>query len=178
MDTTEIDTKPVPPIADDKDVFEGKITTRARVPLASVQERATQSLKMKPYELSAPSTLGQNEQMELMKMSVQRIFDAEYQLQSKQPDTATTAEDTMSSTSRRPLMAWNQSARSTWLLLLAKLLARGINNKYPGRPHTNDDAQASSSSMEDTKMETVEGLDTTDLKTMLVDFIAADLPTR
>ncbi|KAJ8651678.1 hypothetical protein O0I10_012746 [Lichtheimia ornata] len=178
MDTTDIDTKPAPPIADDKDVFEGKITTRARVPLASVQERATQSLKMKPYELSAPSTLGQNEQMELMKMSVQRIFDAEYQLQSKQPDTATTAEDTMSSTSRRPLMAWNQSARSTWLLLLAKLLARGINNKYPGRPGTNDDAQASSSSMEDTKMEAVEGMDTTDLKTMLVDFIAADLPTR
>ncbi|KAI9323853.1 Symplekin tight junction protein C terminal-domain-containing protein [Dichotomocladium elegans] len=151
-------------------------STRSRVPLASVQERATQSFKMKPYELTAPTSIAHSEQLDLLKMSIQRIFDAEYQLQMKTFE-ENDGRNEVGGAQRRPVTSWSQSTRTTWLLLIAKLVARGVNNKYPGRPAEENGSDTRGMDM-DAKYETMENANTDDIKHMLVDFIVADLPSR
>ncbi|KAI8144483.1 Symplekin tight junction protein C terminal-domain-containing protein [Fennellomyces sp. T-0311] len=152
------------PIVSDSKIM---TTSKSRVPLASVQERASQSLKMQPYELAAPTSLEQSQQMELLKMSVQRIFDAEFHLQQKG------IVDTSSATTTTRLPAWNQPTKTMWQLLVAKLLTRGTTYVIAQQQQpSNGDAGVKFNMASD------EDSNPDRLKDMLVDFIVADLPLR
>ncbi|KAI9012661.1 Symplekin tight junction protein C terminal-domain-containing protein [Phycomyces nitens] len=147
-----------------------------RVQLASAQERASQSLKMQPYELSAPATLERHEQLEMLKMSVQRIFDAEALLE---PQIIDSNPEDPASSSRRVASSWNQSTKTMWLLLVAKLLTRGMGNS------TWRTAGASAGEGQDMDVDSKVDINAIshksnpdELKTMLLDFIVADLPLR
>ncbi|KAI7872696.1 Symplekin tight junction protein C terminal-domain-containing protein [Spinellus fusiger] len=168
---------------------------------------------MQPYELSPPASLGHNEQLEMLKMSVQRIFDAEVLLESKVTDL-----ESGDPSSRRVTPAWNQSTKTMWTLLVAKLLTRGTGtSKWHAMAtrHSCEEIDAIKSEVEtktetvmdtlmdvktdiqqdikpDIKQDTMDATDATDatdkvdqmnvdsdeLKTMLLDFIIADLPQR
>ncbi|KAI9495403.1 Symplekin tight junction protein C terminal-domain-containing protein [Zychaea mexicana] len=168
---------------------------KSHVPLASVQERASQSLKMQPYELAAPSTPNRDQQLQLLKMSVQRIFDAEYALQTATKVPANTAtnpaqSDPSSNTAGTPpsvRAAMNHHpAKTTWLLLVAKLLTRGTAYTMPDQQQqrliqqATTEANGSDTKEMNMKMALLNEEDSNSdhLKEMLVDFIVADLPSR
>ncbi|KAF7726961.1 hypothetical protein EC973_008156 [Apophysomyces ossiformis] len=146
-------------------------TPQPREPLASAQERASQALKMQPYELSAPATLSDNTQLDMLKMSVQRIFDAGNLVQPK-----VTGADADSSVTRRQPSVWCSSSKTMWLLLVAKLLTRGMGDKrYKGGSLSAD--------REDVDMDNKLNIAEEDsrpeqLKEMLLDFIVDDFPAR
>ena len=171
-------------------------TTKSRVPLASVQERASQSLKMQPYELAAPTTPARDQQLELLKMSLQRIFDAEYYLQpkgseatnSRQPSSSlqSSATTAASSTAISRRSASNQPFKTLWSLLIAKLVTLGTaydvtynNNNINNNDQEEDDIKQE----DDTKIANmtkaiVDDSNTDYLKEMLIDFVVADLSSR
>ena len=169
-------------------------TTKSRVPLASVQERASQSLKMQPYELAAPTTPARDQQLELLKMSLQRIFDAEYYLQpkgseatnSRQPSSSlqssAAAAASSSTVSRRS--ASNQPFKTLWSLLIAKLVTLGTAYDVPHNNNNNNQQEEDDIKQEeDTKIAnmtkaTVDDSNTDYLKEMLIDFVVADLSSR
>ncbi|KAL0084168.1 Symplekin tight junction protein C terminal-domain-containing protein [Phycomyces blakesleeanus] len=156
------------------------IIQKPRVQLASAQERATQSLKMQPYELSAPATLERHEQLEMLKLSVQRIFAAETLLE---PQIIESNPEDPASSSRRVTSSWNQSTKTMWLLLVAKLLTRGVGNSTWGTAaiSAGENMDIGDPMEEDTKIDvkTVKQKSNPDeLKMMLLDFIVADLPLR
>lgn len=129
----------------------------SRVPLASVKERASEALRMKPFELPAPKPLTPGETADYIKQSVNRILDAESYLVPKTVDQAATT---------RAMPVWNQSAKTVWLLIVSKLLTRGI--IAPGKVKSEDDMDTDQPFREIS----------TDLKEMLVNFIIEDLPGR
>lgn len=135
---------------------------KPREVLASVEERASQAFKMKPYELEKQQTeLSDFEKRELLKMSIQRIFDAENMFQ----------------TSGNMLMAGSSttSTSSVWLLRMVKLITHGISQP----PTTEEDEQPT----EEEKEEDRKGEITTverenELKDLLLNFIVGNLSLR
>ncbi|KAG0189235.1 hypothetical protein DFQ28_003699 [Apophysomyces sp. BC1034] len=141
-----------------------------RVPLASAQERASQALKMQPYELSVPATLSSSTQFDMLKMSVQRIFDAGNLVQPK-----ASGADAENAMARRQPLSWSSSTKTMWLLLVAKLITRGTGNKRY--------KEALSTVDEDVDMDNKGNIREDDtqpeeLKEMLLDFIIDDFPSR
>lgn len=158
------------------------VTSRSRVPLASVQERASQSLKMQPYALPAPSSLTRSEKRQLLKMSVQRILDAETLLE---PTTVeASGADSGSTLARRPVLTWNNSTKTMWLLLVAKLVTRSTTiRQRKGSPKSGAmdvDDNYEAMDVDDKARITTEDDDSNadELKEMLLEFIVADLPLR
>ncbi|KAI8990775.1 hypothetical protein BDF20DRAFT_903803 [Mycotypha africana] len=77
--------------------------------LASVEERASQALKLKPYELDRQQTiLGNAEKRKLIKMSVDRILQAGVLFDTN-------------------LVLNSTNMKSIWLMLISKLLTKGTN---------------------------------------------------
>jgi uncharacterized membrane protein YfbV (UPF0208 family) len=128
--------------------------------LASVEERASQALKMKPYELAKQTELSDFEKKELLKMSIQRIFDAESTFQM----------NGISSDKRAITQGENTS--SVWLLRIVKLITQGI-------PTTTTTIEPKEEEIEeeDTKMEITED-DPNDLKELLLNYILGNLSLR
>lgn len=124
--------------------------------LASVEERASQALKMKPYELAKQTELSDFEKKELLKMSIQRIFDAESMFQM----------NGISSDKRAITQGENTS--SVWLLRIVKLITQGIPTTEPKQEEIEE---------EDTKMEITED-DPNDLKELLLNYILGNLSLR
>lgn len=127
---------------------------KPKVPvLASVEERASQALKMQPYELAEQRDLNESEKKQLLKMAIKRILYAEksFQLNMITSDAST------------PI-----TAKSRWLLLVAKLVTRGISMRSSPSPDEE----------EDTKVVPMDIDDTNDLKDLLLDFIVEDLLSR
>ncbi|CEG80465.1 hypothetical protein RMATCC62417_14799 [Rhizopus microsporus] len=78
--------------------------------LASAEERASQALKMQPYELvtSKVDTFNDTEKRELLKMTFERMLKAEHAFKSN-------------------LTHKNANSKQVWCTLISKLVTRGIN---------------------------------------------------
>lgn len=125
---------------------------KPKVPvLASVEERASQALKMQPYELAEQRELNESEKKKLLKMAIQRILYAEKSFQSHLPTHDATP----------------TTAKSRWLLLVAKLVTRGI-----GMQPTSVEEE------EDKKIIPMDLDETNEVKELLLDFIVEDLLSR
>ncbi len=147
-----------PPVVQYKEEEEVKVEEKPKVQLlASVEERASQALKMKPYELAKQTELSDFEKKELLKMSIQRIFDAEsmFQLNGISSD-------------QRAIMPTGQHTSSIWLLRIVKLITQGI-------PMTNTiEIPEEDVKMDRTEMESSSG----DLKELLLNYIIGNLSLR
>ncbi|KAI8393729.1 Symplekin tight junction protein C terminal-domain-containing protein [Radiomyces spectabilis] len=139
-----------------------------RVPLASVQERASQALKMQPYELAAPSSLSYEDQRMMLKSTIQRIFESETMLQQQIPKAVT------EQVGGRPI-EWRTPAKTVWLLLVAKLLTRGTVMPANG---TESSGQEEDTDMTSAAEEQHQENDADELKQMLLDFIISDFQQR
>lgn len=88
---------------------------KLKVPvLASVEERASQALKMQPYELNEQKELKPDEKKELLEMTIKRILYAENSIK-KITNNET---NVLNRTNNR------------WLLLVAKLVTRGLSIEH------------------------------------------------
>jgi symplekin len=157
--------------------------------LASVEERASQALKMQPYELATEVALTNDEKRTLLKMSMQRILDAEKVFQ---PHHLLANENSRKAIADGPTTAVAPAATATptgppknvWLLLVAKLITRGINHKNPivKQETENEDVVMDAENEEDNKKLIIAANDTTDtsieLKETLIDFIVDNLAIR
>lgn len=170
--------------------------------LASVEERASQALRMQPYELAKEARLSDDDKKAMLKMSVQRILQAEKSFQSSNlfNDTArkaitndTTNSTASASTSAAPATTnttANNSSSSTlssssqsqniWLLLVAKLITRGTNMRYmPAEFKREQDTDMTEATEEQDDKKRVVMEDTeTDLRELLLDFIIEDFASR
>lgn len=79
--------------------------------LASAEERASQALKMQPYELvtSKVDTFNDTEKRELLKMTFERMLKAEHAFKSN-------------------LTYKDANSKQVWCTLISKLVTRGINH--------------------------------------------------
>ncbi|KAI8079967.1 uncharacterized protein BX664DRAFT_269113, partial [Halteromyces radiatus] len=108
----------------DTKMLEPDHVTPIRTPLASAEERASQSLKMQPYNLAEPRPMSQDQQQGLLKMSMQRLLEADYfahqskhQYSVKRPHLQNTS--LQQSTPR--LLTWSATTKAFWALLLSKV---------------------------------------------------------
>ncbi|KAG2226315.1 hypothetical protein INT45_005987, partial [Circinella minor] len=164
--------------------------TKSRVPLASVQERASQSLKMQPYELAAPKTPARDQQLELLKMSLQRIFDAEDYLQPKgnesthgRPSSSNSLQSSAAVTAAAAVArrsASDQPFKTLWSLLIAKLVTLGTAYDVPNDNNNNNQQQEEEDDTKITNMtkSNMDDSNPNNLKEMLIDFVVADLSSR
>lgn len=105
--------------------------------LASVEERASQALKMQPYELASEVALTNDEKKTLLKLSIQRILDAEkdfqaHHLLSNENSRKVISEGTATPTASAVVPVVTSPtgpAKNIWLLLVSKLITRGTNHK-------------------------------------------------
>lgn len=174
--------------------------------LASVQERASQALKMQPYELPAASAATQSElsdfeKKELLKMSIQRIFQAERAFQSNvvisetrkaitdgsSSDDAASTTAVTSANGGSAVVTNANPTKNVWLLLVAKLITKGTNMNC--KPTNNTTAEAEEAEedvdgdveMQDNKLVIMDAVAETsedDLKELLLDFITENLSIR
>ncbi|CAO3620441.1 unnamed protein product [Cunninghamella blakesleeana] len=93
-------------------------------PLASIEERASQSLRIQPYNLADPLPLSNDERTELVKMSIQRLLDMN--------EPAQIAHSSMRSDQQQSLSHYPFHTSSSitmkhfWIGLLSKLMTRGL----------------------------------------------------
>ncbi|KAG2209164.1 hypothetical protein INT47_005456 [Mucor saturninus] len=126
---------------------------KPKVPvLASVEERASQALKMQPYELAEQRDLSESEKKQLLKMAIKRILYAEKSFQSTTHDATPT------------------TAKSRWLLLVAKLVTRGVGMQPASVGEGEED--------EDKKVIPMDLDETNEIKELLLDFVVEDLLSR
>jgi hypothetical protein len=161
--------------------------------LASVEERASQALKMQPYELATEVALTNDEKKTLLKMSIQRILDAEKVFQSQhllsnenaRKSIAEGSSATAVAPAVTPSAVPTGPPKNVWLLLVSKLITRGINHKNPvvkQETGTDEDVMMDEENEEDNKKLILTANDTTDssieLKETLIDFIVDNLGLR
>jgi hypothetical protein len=161
--------------------------------LASVEERASQALKMQPYELATEVALTNDEKKTLLKMSIQRILDAEKVFQSQhllsnenaRKSIAEGSSATAVAPAVTPSAVPTGPPKNVWLLLVSKLITRGINHKNPvvkQETGTDEDVMMDEENEEDNKKLILTANDTTDssieLKETLIDFIVDNLALR
>ncbi|CAO0793104.1 unnamed protein product [Mucor circinelloides] len=162
--------------------------------LASVEERASQALRMQPYELAKENHLSDSDKKAMLKMSIQRIFQAEKNFQSSAvlndttrkaitngmdsaaastPSTSTTATSTSTASS-------SSHSQNIWLLLVAKLITRGTNMHYmPSEFKQEQDTDMAEAEEDDDDKKMVITEDTeVDLKELLLDFIIEEFASR
>lgn len=161
--------------------------------LASVKERASQALRMQPYELAKETHLSDSDKKAMLKMSVQRILQAEKSFQSNTVfsdatrkaianDTATSTEPASTSAAPAPVSSASTSSQSqnVWLLLVAKLITRGTNMHYmPAEFKREQDTDMTDAAEEqdDKKMVITEDTEA-DLRELLLDFITEEFASR
>ncbi|KAI9289976.1 Symplekin tight junction protein C terminal-domain-containing protein [Umbelopsis sp. AD052] len=149
------------------------ITAVGRNPLPSAQERVIQSLKMQPYALAAPPEFDRRQKLEMLKLAVQRILEAEKLSQQNLPIIDTTQDEDASR--RQAAVTFNSPLKTTWILLIAKLVAKGVQiGKSSEDPSdgTNTDTKMDTDNLDDNSSEVDE------LRDMLLDFIVENLPYR
>lgn len=140
--------------------------------LPSAEERASQSLKMKPYELEEQAQMSNSEKKLFIKMAVERVFkNMAMYLNSRHTDRKTLTDSTATTVSPASDVSSDQNR---WFSIIAKLVTKGIDIEP-------DHEQEDQTEMEDNK-DTVMDIDSedtvSDIKDMLIDFIAEDLPQR
>ena len=141
--------------------------------LASAEERASQALKMQPYELATSNTMSDADKRLLLKMSIERILEAEaaFEANLHAHDNSTRkaiADGTTTAAVATP-------SRRVWHLLVAKLMTCGVDHAeltQNDEININKDETKSFTTTDDTENSTFE------LKTLLLDFIVRDLATR
>ncbi|CAO3641558.1 unnamed protein product [Cunninghamella echinulata] len=99
-------------------------TTNVHTPLASIEERASQSLRIQPYNLADPLPLSNDERTELIKMSIQRLLDMN---EPAQITPSTMKNEQQRSVSHIPFHTSSSLAmKHFWIGLLSKLMTRGL----------------------------------------------------
>lgn len=99
-------------------------TADTHTPLASIEERANQSLRIQPYNLADPLPLSNDERTELIKMSIQRLLDMN--------EPAQIAHSSMRNEQQQALSHYPFHTSSSvamkhfWIGLLSKLMTRGL----------------------------------------------------
>ncbi|KAL9538666.1 hypothetical protein MBANPS3_010760 [Mucor bainieri] len=171
--------------------------------LASVEERASQALRMQPYELAKETHLSDSDKKAMLKMSIQRILQAEKAFQSTTvfSDTTrkaiandtTTANSSSSSSSSTALASTSTStaavpatstlssqSQNIWLLLVAKLITRGTNMHYMPTEfkREQDTDMAEATEEQDDKKRVIMEDTEADLRELLLDFIIEDFASR
>lgn len=140
--------------------------------LASVEERASQSLKMKPYALEEPAHLDESEKKLFIKMSIQRILENMTMYQSL---TSHHADRKLLADAANSTLSDANSDQSTWFLLVAKLMTKGLDIRKI------DDGEVEIIHTEDDKKQVMDvDTDTSinDIKELLLNYITEDLPQR
>ncbi|KAI8988722.1 hypothetical protein BDB01DRAFT_895485 [Pilobolus umbonatus] len=122
--------------------------------LASVEERATQALRMKPYALATPTPLVNDDKQQLLKMAIQRILAAESAFQTN----TVVMENGIRKTDNI-----NNSTKSVWMTLITKLVLKSI-NQY--ETPFDDESRITNKDQVD------------EIKEMLLEFIVANISTR
>ncbi|KAI9302419.1 hypothetical protein BJ944DRAFT_251521 [Cunninghamella echinulata] len=98
--------------------------TNVHTPLASIEERASQSLRIQPYNLADPLPLSNDERKELIKMSIQRLLDMN---EPAQITPSTMKNEQQRSVSHIPFHTSSSLAmKHFWIGLLSKLMTRGL----------------------------------------------------
>lgn len=156
--------------------------------LASVEERASQALRMQPYELAKRNNLSESDKKAMLKLSIQRILQAEKLFQSNvihSDNTRKTITNEATSTPNptpTPTQATTALSHSQniWLLLVAKLITRGTNMHYMPTElkHEQDNATVNDTEEEDDKKMIITDDTDVDLKELLLDFIVQDFASR
>lgn len=152
------------------------ITAVGRNPLPSAQERVIQSLKMQPYALAPPPEFAKRQKMEMLKLAVQRILEAETLSQQNLPIIDTSQEEDGSH--RQAAVTFNSPLKTTWILLIAKLVAKGV---QIGKSAADaDDEEKTDSKMDVDNMDDDDpsSLEVDELRDMLLEFIVENLPFR
>ncbi|KAI8375827.1 hypothetical protein BD560DRAFT_392035 [Blakeslea trispora] len=140
--------------------------------LASAEERASQALKMQPYELTSSNTMTDADKRLLLKMSIERILEAgaAFEANLYAHDGSTRKAITDGNTTA----AVTAPSRRVWHLLVAKLMTCGVDHaELPQNDeiNINKDETKSFTTTDDTDS-------TFELKTLLLDFIVRDLAAR
>jgi hypothetical protein len=189
MDSDEEMYLSAPPVAAVPYEVDVRVEEKPKVPvLASVEERASQALKMQPYELAKQTELSDAQKKELLKMSIQRIFHAErvfqsYAIQSDNSARKEITDGSATATAASSAVVSTNPTKNIWLLLVAKLITRGTNMKYKPT-NTTSSLSAADNTEEDVNMEEnrVALVDTessaNELKELLLDFIVENLLSR
>lgn len=153
------------------------ITTVGRNPLPSTQERVSQSFKMQPYALAAPAEFAKRQKMEMLKLAVQRILEAEKLSQQALPIIDPNEEEEVGG-QRQAAITFNSPLKTTWTLLVSKLIA---NSTRAGKSAPTSDSEG----QQDSKMDVDEideddpsSLEVDELRDMLLEFIIENLPQR
>ncbi|KAI9481366.1 MAG: hypothetical protein EXX96DRAFT_566437 [Benjaminiella poitrasii] len=157
---------PPPPLSPMKDesIEEKKPKVEA---LPSVEERASQALRMKPYALTEPTSLNDTERNEMLKMSIERILYAEKAFHINDPDhVRKTVAGNSTSTASTAITV--NTAKNIWLMLTAKLITQST-----AMNHKKDETSADET-MEDQPATQID----LNLKETLLDFIVENLGQR
>lgn len=146
-------------------------------PLASTEERASQSFKMQPYNLADLQPAPEDQQLKLLAMSKQRLLAADYFTQGLQSSPTNASKRAVADTSSIPrLLTWDSTTKIFWTALISKIFTfnASLND------HDNQ-IQSISSEPEDNKpvpMD-IDGIhDQEEMKKQLLSFILEDFPNR
>jgi hypothetical protein len=151
------------------------ITAVGRNPLPSAQERVIQSLKMQPYALASPPEFGRRQKIEMLKLAVQRILEAEKLSQQNLPIIDTTQDEDASRS--QAAVTFNSPLKTTWILLIAKLVAKGVQigeSTEDASGGTNTDTKMDTGNLDDDSTSS----EVDELRDMLLEFIVENLPYR
>lgn len=152
------------------------ITTVGRNPLPSAQERVIQSLKMQPYALPPPPEFARRQKMEMLKLAVQRILEAEKLSQQNLPIVDTSQEEDGSH--RQATVTFSSPIKTTWTLLIAKLIAKGVRIGKSAADGNDEEKPDSKMDVDDMDDDDPSVLEVDELRDMLLDFIVENLQYR
>ncbi|CAO3588469.1 unnamed protein product [Absidia cylindrospora] len=101
--------------------------------LASVEERAHQALQMQPYNLADLQSIPDDQRLDLLKMSMHRLLDANYFAHQPNHQISTATNATISAKRSLPqntstfprLSTWDSSTKMFWASLISKVFTIG-----------------------------------------------------
>ncbi|ORZ11521.1 hypothetical protein BCR42DRAFT_421270 [Absidia repens] len=168
-------------------------STGARPPsLASVEERAHQALKMQPYNLADLQSIPDGQRLELLKMSMHRLLDANYFAHQPNHQASTVNNATISAKRSSPqntssiprLPTWDSTAKMFWASLISKLFTIGTTNglaqtkESPLRQHPSLSDQNPDQKSHSVDSDNFEKQESDAMKESLLKFILEDFPNR
>jgi hypothetical protein len=149
-------------------------------PLASTEERASQSFRMQPYNLADLQPVPEDQQFKLLAMSKQRLLAADYFTQGLQSSPTNISKRAVGATYSVPrLLTWDSTTKIFWAALISKIFtfSAPVNDHGSQIPSTS----SSSSELEDIKPVPIDtgGInDQEEMKKQLLNFILEDFPNR
>jgi hypothetical protein len=153
------------------------ITAVGRNPLPSTQERVLQSFKMQPYALAAPPEFAKRQKMEMLKLAVQRILEAE-KLSLQALPIVDPNEEEEGSGQRQAAITFNSPLKATWTLLVSKLIANSTRATKKAANDNDEEQPDSKMDVDELDDDDPSSLEVDELRDMLLEFIIENLPQR